>query len=70
MTGFDFGIYTCIFFSLCLGLILAQNIHIIPHQEKQKILETIKISRIFCGDPSGIRTPDPLLKRQLLCRLS
>ena len=22
------------------------------------------------GDPSGIRTPDPLLKRQLLCRLS
>ena len=21
-------------------------------------------------DPSGIRTPDPLLKRQLLCRLS
>ena len=24
----------------------------------------------FFGDPSGIRTPDPLLKRQLLCRLS
>ena len=23
-----------------------------------------------CGDPAGIRTPDPLLKRQLLCRLS
>ena len=22
------------------------------------------------GDPPGIRTPDPLLKRQLLCRLS
>ena len=22
------------------------------------------------GDPTGIRTPDPLLKRQLLCRLS
>ena len=22
------------------------------------------------GEPSGIRTPDPLLKRQLLCRLS
>ena len=22
------------------------------------------------GDPAGIRTPDPLLKRQLLCRLS
>ena len=28
-------------------------------------------SRVFLfGDPSGIRTPDPLLKRQLLCRLS
>ena len=26
--------------------------------------------RVFTGDPSGIRTPDPLLKRQLLCRLS
>ena len=24
----------------------------------------------FSGDPAGIRTPDPLLKRQLLCRLS
>ena len=24
----------------------------------------------FFGDPPGIRTPDPLLKRQLLCRLS
>ena len=22
------------------------------------------------GDPAGIRTPDPLLKRQLLCQLS
>lgn len=22
------------------------------------------------GDPAGIRTPDPLLKRQLLCLLS
>ena len=27
-------------------------------------------SRVFLGDPAGIRTPDPLLKRQLLCRLS
>ncbi len=25
---------------------------------------------LFYGDPSGIRTPDPLLKRQLLCLLS
>ena len=25
---------------------------------------------VIFGDPSGIRTPDPLLKRQLLCRLS
>ena len=24
----------------------------------------------FFGDPPGIRTPDPLLKRQLLCQLS
>ena len=27
-------------------------------------------SRVFPGDPAGIRTPDPLLKRQLLCQLS
>ncbi len=25
---------------------------------------------LFCGDPAGIRTPDTLLKRQVLCRLS
>ena len=25
---------------------------------------------LLFGDPSGIRTPDPLLKRQLLCQLS
>ena len=25
---------------------------------------------LLFGDPAGIRTPDPLLKRQLLCRLS
>ena len=25
---------------------------------------------LLFGDPSGIRTPDPLLKRQLLCLLS
>ncbi len=26
--------------------------------------------RVFFGDPLEIRTPDPLLKRQLLCLLS
>ena len=25
---------------------------------------------LFIGDPAGIRTPDTLLKRQVLCRLS
>lgn len=25
---------------------------------------------VLCGEPSGIRTPDTLLKRQVLCRLS
>ena len=29
-----------------------------------------RLSICFFGDPSGIRTPDPLLKRQLLCLLS
>ena len=29
-----------------------------------------KFGFINNGDPSGIRTPDPLLKRQLLCLLS
>ena len=38
--------------------------------KKKKIPETIEISRIFRGDPAGIRTPDTLLKRQVLCLLS
>ena len=29
-----------------------------------------RMGMCFFGDPSGIRTPDPLLKRQLLYRLS
>ena len=32
-------------------------------------LKTYGFEGVF-GDPAGIRTPDPLLKRQLLCRLS
>ena len=29
------------------------------------------VSRVlFCGDPAEIRTPDTLLKRQVLCQLS
>ena len=31
---------------------------------------TAQLGYGFFGDPPGIRTPDPLLKRQLLCRLS
>ena len=31
---------------------------------------TASIPFLQYGDPAGIRTPDPLLKRQLLCRLS
>ena len=27
-------------------------------------------AKVSSGDPAGIRTPDPLLKRQLLCLLS
>ena len=39
------------------------------HAAKPKKKDTPQ--RVFLsGDPSGIRTPDPLLKRQLLCRLS
>ena len=35
-----------------------------------EIPQSLAALRDFCGDPSGIRTPDPLLKRQLLCQLS
>ena len=28
------------------------------------------VRNFSCGDPSGIRTPDTLLKRQVLCQLS
>ncbi len=38
--------------------------------EKGKSPQTIGITGFFCGDPAGIRTPDTLLKRQVLCRLS
>ena len=38
-----------------------------PPEPKKK--DSRKAVLLF-GDPSGIRTPDPLLKRQLLCRLS
>ena len=39
--------------------------------EKEKSLHNPKDCTDFCsGDPAGIRTPDTLLKRQVLCRLS
>ena len=37
-----------------------------PEPKKKDSLAAV----LLFGDPSGIRTPDPLLKRQLLCRLS
>ncbi len=41
---------------------------------KRKSIENRQFCLIFqcffCGDPAGIRTPDTLLKRQVLCRLS
>ena len=41
-------------------------------QGKNGNKKTLKPLRLkgFSGDPAGIRTPDPLLKRQLLCQLS
>ena len=40
------------------------------HRRKEcKNADTLMGIGVF-GDPSEIRTPDPLLKRQLLCRLS
>ena len=39
--------------------------------QKRKSLRNPKDCTDFCsGDPAGIRTPDTLLKRQVLCRLS
>ena len=37
------------------------------HSKKHLVLMD---KALFCGDPAGIRTPDTLLKRQVLCRLS
>ena len=37
---------------------------------KQSKKSVPKVDPRSNGDPAGIRTPDPLLKRQLLCRLS
>ncbi len=40
-------------------------------KQKQKPRRSQKIAGVSSvGDLAGIRTPDPLLKRQLLCRLS
>ena len=30
----------------------------------------VRVGRLISGDPAGIRTPDTLLKRQVLCQLS
>ena len=48
------------------------------YKEKQKILEekqkepaaSVLDLAGFFGDPLGIRTPDPLIKSQMLCQLS
>ena len=41
------------------------------YADLQRIKNTgAKRTLLRCGDLAGIRTPDPLLKRQLLCRLS
>ena len=39
-------------------------------QGKRKTLENAVFSRVFNGDSSGIRTPDTLIKSQVLYRLS
>ena len=49
--------------------------HVVSCSYRIKKTRTVKpFSAIQCGfeigEPSGIRTPDTLLKRQMLCRLS
>ena len=76
--------FVCIFFrkrkkimvatSVCTGgsnsppdcCIYIIRISIVPHK-KARIPEWVSV---LIGDPLEIRTPDPLLKRQLLCQLS
>ena len=36
----------------------------------QKNTENRYLSPVFTGEPSGIRTPDTLIKSQVLCQLS
>ena len=71
----NFG-YTCSLVKYAATIILSANdqqaiLHPIKIVlNKQKTPQKHKVSGVFSGDPPGIRTPDPLLKRQLLCQLS
>ena len=50
--------------------------HLLAKEFLEKVAKTTKkppkthVSGGYFGDPPEIRTPDPLLKRQLLCQLS
>jgi hypothetical protein len=37
---------------------------------KAKLLDSAAGAAVMCGAPSGFRTPDPLIKSQLLYQLS
>ena len=39
-------------------------------RKQKKRRKTQSFNGVNSGDPAGIRTPDTLLKRQVLCRLS
>ena len=58
---------------LCFDRLKRRHSHVTTTRKELEITKNPRSTTapgISAGDPSGIRTPDPLLKRQLLCRLS
>ncbi len=54
--------------TLCLSV--QQYISVPQHRKPLKVLYTKAFRGFIIGDPSEARTPDTLLKRQVLCQLS
>ncbi len=59
------------------NIFVSAPVRLIRYLQDRKVLvlqkksrESVWILDFSSGDPAGIRTPDTLLKRQVLCRLS
>ena len=56
--------------SITYRIKIVKDSDMVEYLVNQKYSEIFVISEYFFGASSGIRTPDTLLKRQVLCQLS